>query len=267
MPQTAIGVMNHLHHNRAAWNSGSVGGGVWSTPVDSSAVARARTGQWQVILTPKLPVPREWFGDVRGKNILCLASGGGQQVPILAAAGANVVSFDLSDEQLAKDRMVAEREGLDVRCIQGDMADLSCFSQESFDLVFHPASNAFVPDLAPVWQGCYRVLRPGGHLLAGFMNPAAFMFDHEEADKTNELKVKYALPYSDVSSLSSLELQRKLDEQEPIEFSHSLETQIGGQINAGFHIVGLYEDHWFDDTWLFSNFSPVCIATRALRPE
>jgi SAM-dependent methyltransferase len=267
MPQTAIGVMNHLHHNRAAWNSGSVGGGVWSTPVDSSAVARARTGQWQVILTPKLPVPREWFGDVRGKNILCLASGGGQQVPIFAAAGANVVSFDLSDEQLAKDRMVAEREGLDVRCIQGDMADLSCFSQESFDLVFHPASNAFVPDLAPVWQGCYRVLRPGGHLLAGFMNPAVFMFDHEEADETNELTVKYALPYSDVSSLSSLELQRKLDEQEPIEFSHSLETQIGGQINAGFHIVGLYEDHWFDDTWLFSNFSPVCIATRALRPE
>ena len=65
-----------------------------------------------VILTPKLPVPREWFGDVRGKDILCLASGGGQQVPILAAAGANVVSFDLSDEQLAKDRMVAEREGL-----------------------------------------------------------------------------------------------------------------------------------------------------------
>jgi len=147
------------------------------------------------------------------------------------------------------------------------MADLSCFAHESFDLVFNPASNVFVPDLTPVWKECYRVLRPGGHLLAGFMNPAVFMFDHEEADKTNELKVKYALPYSDVSSLSSLELQRKLDEQEPIEFSHSLETQIGGQINAGFHIVGLYEDHWFDDTWLFSNFSPVCIATRALRPE
>ena len=77
----------------------------------SSAVARAKIGEWEIILTPKLPVPREWFGDVRGKRILCLASGGGQQVPILAAAGANVVSFDLSDEQLAKDRMVAQREG------------------------------------------------------------------------------------------------------------------------------------------------------------
>ena len=177
--------MNHLHHNRTAWNSGSIAGGVWSTPVDSSAVARAKTGEWEIILTPKLPVPREWFGDVRGKNILCLASGGEQQVPILAAAGANVVSFDLSDEQLAKDRTVAQREGLDVRCIQGDMADLSCFAHESFDLVFNPTSNVFVPDLTPVWLECHRVLRPGGHLLAGFMNPAVFMFDHEEAERTH----------------------------------------------------------------------------------
>ena len=146
------------------------------------------------------------------------------------------------------------------------MANLSCFANESFDLIFNPASNVFVPDLAPVWQECHRVLRPRGHLLAGFMNPAVFMFDHEEAEKTNELKVKYSLPYSDVSSLSASELQAKLDEGEPIEFSHSLDTQIGGQIKAGFHLVGLYEDHWLDETWLFSNLSPVCIATRALRP-
>ena len=98
--------------------------------------------------------------------------------------------------------MIAERERLDVRCIQGDMADLSCLANESFDLVFHPASNVFVPDLAPVWQGCYRVLRPGGHLLAGFMNPAVFMFDHEEAERTNELKVKYSLPSIQICRLS-----------------------------------------------------------------
>ena len=146
------------------------------------------------------------------------------------------------------------------------MANLSCFANESFDLIFNPASNVFVPDLAPVWRECHRVLRPRGHLLAGFMNPAVFMFDHEEAEKTNELKVKYSLPYSDVSSLSASALQAKLDAGEPIEFSHSLDTQIGGQIKAGFHLVGLYEDHWLDETWLFSNFSPVCIATRALRP-
>lgn len=103
--------MNLLHHNRQAWNLESAAGGIWSTPVDAQTIARARAGSWQVILTPKRAVPREWFGVLRGKRLLCLASGGGQQAPILAAAGAQVLSFDLSDEQLAKDRLVAEREG------------------------------------------------------------------------------------------------------------------------------------------------------------
>jgi len=91
-----------------------------------------------------------------------LASGGGQQVPILAAAGANVVSFDLSDAQLATDRMVAEREGLAIRFVRGDMADLSAFEDAGFDLIFHPASNVFVPDVCVVWRECFACCAPGG---------------------------------------------------------------------------------------------------------
>lgn len=257
--------MDHLRHNRRAWNDESAEGGVWSTPVDASTIARARAGDWQVILTPSKPVPRDWFGELRGKEVLCLASGGGQQAPIFAAAGAHVVSFDLSDEQLAKDRMVAEREGLAIRCIQGDMVDLAVLAAGSFDLVFHPASNVFVPDIAPVWREAHRVLRPGGVLLAGFMNPAVFLFDHAEAEVSGELKVKYRLPYSDVESLAPAELERKLARVEPLEFSHSLDLQIGGQIAAGFVITGFYEDRWLDDSWLFSRFAPVCIATRAVK--
>lgn len=257
--------MDTSTHNRRAWNRESAAGIVWSVPVDPATIAAARAGDWKVILTPRSPVPRDWFGDVRGKRILGLASGGGQQVPVLAAAGASVVSFDLSDEQLAKDRMVAEREGLDVRCVQGDMADLSCFPDESFDLVFHPASNVFVPDLAPVWREAHRVLRPGGALLAGFMNPAVFLFDHDEADRTGSLVVRYALPYSDLASLPADRLRTKLDAGELLEFSHSLDAQIGGQVRAGFVIAGFYEDGWLDDSWLFSRFSPVSIATRAVR--
>ena len=97
------------------------------------------------------------------------------------------------------------------------------------------------------------------------MNPTVFLFDHEEADQARELKVKYALPYSDLTSLSASQLQRKLERQEPIEFSHSLEAQIGGQLEAGFVITGFYEDHWLEDMGLISRFSPVCMATRALR--
>jgi hypothetical protein len=109
----------------------------------------------------------------------------------------------------------------------------------------------------------HRVLRPGGELLAGFMNPATYLFDDDESERTGVLTVRYDLPYSDLASLPPSELRAKMERGEPLEFSHSLEDQIGGQIEAGFVITGFYEDHWFDDTWLFSTRSPVAAATRA----
>src|SRR5262245_32723437 len=167
--------MNYIQHNRRAWNHGPISSSIWAQPVNDGIIARARSGDWEVLLTPKTPVPKAWFDGLPGKNVLCLASGGGQQAPILAAAGATVVSLDLSEEQLRKDRQVAERHALPVRCIRSDMADLTALGDATFDLIFHPASNVFIPDLAPVWRECARVLRRGGALLSGFMNPAVFM--------------------------------------------------------------------------------------------
>ncbi len=106
------------------------------------------------MLTETKPVPRAWFPEMRGAEVLCLASGGGQQAPVFAAAGAKVTVLDNSPEQLAQDRLVAEREALDLRTVQGDMSGpLVCFADESFDLVFHPVSNLFVPEVRPVWSG------------------------------------------------------------------------------------------------------------------
>lgn len=254
--------MNHLQHNRAAWNKQAQDGNRWTLPVDAATIARARAGDWQVVLTPSLPVPRAWFGDLAGKDVLCLASGGGQQAPILAAAGARVLSLDLSDEQLARDHLVSEREGLDVRCEQGDMADLSRLADASFDLIFHPVSNVFVPDVLPVWRECRRVLRPGCDLLAGFMNPSAFLFD-EDDDQAELLTVRYPLPYTDRRSLAPDRLARRLAAGEPLTHSHTLDTQIGGQIAAGLALIGFYEDPGADPAWTFSRYSPVAMATRA----
>jgi SAM-dependent methyltransferase len=258
--------MDLIKHNQEAWNRESREGSEWCTPVGPEIVAAAREGSWSVILTPNRPVPSAWFGDIRGKRALCLASGGGQQAPVLAAAGAIVTSFDLSEEQLKKDRAVAIREGLELACIQGDMADLSVFAAESFDLVFHPVSNVFVPELSVVWRECCRVLSPGGVLLAGFMNPSLFLFDHDEAQRTGSLVVRHALPYGEPGSLDEPGQARWRLSGRPAEFSHSLESQIGGQIAAGFVITGLYEDSWSDDATPFNRYSPVALATRALKP-
>lgn len=257
--------MNILEQNRAAWDKYADENIEWSVPVSSEEIEKARNGEWEIILTPIKPVPREWFGDVRGKDILCLASGGGQQAPILAAAGANVTSFDASAKQLEKDRFVAERENLKIHIEQGDAADLSRFASESFDLIFHPCSNCFMAELQPIWNECFRVLRPGGALLSGFNNPIVYIFDFKAEDNEGILKLKNKLPYSDSESLSEAEKREKIEKNEPFEFSHSLDTQIGGQIKAGFLIGGFYEDWWTDEARLLNKYAPTFIATKAIK--
>lgn len=255
-----------FEHNRQAWNRQSLSGtSPWCEPVTPEEIATARRGEWQVILTPNRPVPHQWFGDVAEQRVLCLASGGGQQAPVLAAAGADVVSYDASDEQLARDAAVAEREGLRLRTVRGDMADLGCFEDARFDLIFHPVSNVFVPDVLPVWRECHRVLRPGGRLLAGFMNPAYFLFDHLAIESGAPLTVSFELPYSDVDDLDEARRDALLERGEALEFSHSLDAQIGGQLAAGFTIAGFYEDRWNERATPLDRYMPTSMATLAMR--
>jgi len=256
--------MDVREYNRRAWDRQVEGGNEWTVPVGPEVIAEARRGRWSVLLTEQKPTPREWFpAEMRGLEVLCLASGGGQQGPTLAAAGARVTVLDNSPAQLAQDRMVASREGLELSTFEGDMADLSRFADESFDLVFHPVSNIFVPDVRPVWREAFRVLRRGGTLLAGFNNPAFYIFGWQE-DEQAALEVKYSLPYSDVESLDEGAREKLLASGQPVEFSHTLEDQLGGQLGAGFHLTGLYEDRHRGPR--LAEFMPTYIATRAVKP-
>lgn len=253
-------------HNRAAWNAiAARGESPYARIVTPEAIAAARRGEWNVLLTDTQPLPRAWLPDVRGLDILCLASGGGQQGPILAAAGANVTVFDLSEGQLALDRAVAEREGLSLRLVQGSMTDLSAFGEASFDVIVHPVSNLFIPDVRPVWREAYRVLRPGGSLLSAFLNPCMYIFDLHYLDETGELRVQYTLPYADEAQLPPERLEAYRREGRTLEFSHSLTEQIAGQTDAGFLIAGLYEDSHGADSDPLSRHLPTMLATRALK--
>jgi len=258
--------MDVTEYNSLAWDKAVESSNPWTRPVHGDTIAAARRGEWDVILTPVKPVPKEWFGDIRGKDILCLASGGGQQAPVFAAAGANVTSFDNSAKQLEQDRIVAEREGLSIRLEKGDSADLSRFDDESFDLIFHPCSNVFMPVLQPIWDECFRVLRRGGSLLVGFTKPEVFIFDRFEEEKNGVLVPMHKLPYSDAEALTEDQLEELFRNNIPLEFSHTLEEQIGGQIAAGFYITGFYEDYWGDPKNLFDNLMPAFVATRAIKP-
>lgn len=257
--------MDIRKYNRDAWNSEVENKGQWTVPVSSDVIARARQGDWQVVLTPQKPVPRDWFPPLEGLDVLGLASAGGQQCPIFAAAGANVTVFDNSPAQLGQDRMVAERDNLTLKVVEGDMADLSVFGDGSFDLIFHAASNCFVPDILPVWREAARVLRPGGLLLAGFVNPLAFIFDAKKLER-GELVVRHKIPYSDVTDLRDDERKELMERNEPIGFGHTLDDQIAGQIAAGLLIDGFFEDTWPVEEDPLSKYIAAFVATRAVKP-
>lgn len=259
--------MDIREYNQTAWDKQVELGNKWTVPVSSDIIFQARQGIWQIVLTPTISVPRQWFPELEGADVLCLASGGGQQGPILAAVGACVTTYDNSPKQLAQERLVAVRESLPIKTVLGDMRNLEELRDCSFDLIVHPVSNVFVPDVKTVWKEAYRVLRKGGVLMAGFMNPAVYLFDWKLAESTGELRVKYKLPYSDVDNLDEAEKQNKIYNGEPMDFSHTLNDQIGGQIEAGFVIDGFYEDRSArEDNDPLEPYMATCIATRAVKP-
>lgn len=247
---------NPYEHNRTVWNQEVANHNQWTVPVDAECIERARRADWRVLLTPMTPVPRAWFGNLEGQDVLGLASGGGQQCPIFAAAGARVVSFDASEAQLAQDTLVANRDGLTLRTVQGNMKDLSAFGDDSFDLVFNPCSTCFVDDVEVVWREVARVLRPNGVLLTGFVHPWFYLFDAEAFDR-DELRVAHRLPFRS-------DRDGAVKPGELIEFSHSLDAQLGGQLRAGLSLTDLFEDDW--DAWRpLQGRAKAFIATRSVR--
>jgi len=258
--------LNVREYNKVSWDKRVSDGDRWTRPVDSEAIERARHGEFDLLLTPTKPVPRIWFPQLFKTQVLCLASGGGQQVPLLAAAGAKVTVLDNSPKQLAQDRFVAEREHLSIETIEGDMADLSAFRDGSFQLIVHPCSNCYVPSVPPVWRECFRILDRGGSLLSGFANPVRYLFDDEQMEK-GSLQVRHAIPYSDLASLSEAEQHKVLETQRPLEFGHTLADQIGGQLDSGFLISAFFEDRFAPpDQDPLSRYLDTFIATRAIKP-
>lgn len=256
--------MDIVAHNRQAWTKEVIQGNKWTVPVAPEQIEEVKKGNYRLLLTPTRPVPEEWIGDIAGKRVLCLAAGGGQQGPIFSALGAVTAVLDICPEQLERDENVAKRDGLNIMLEEGDMRDLSRFSDEAFDMVFNPVSNCFIDDIDAVWRECFRVLKKGGTLLAGFCNPLLYIFDFDEWAKGN-LILAHTIPYSDIGQLSEEVLRQRIADMDTLDFGHSIESQIGGQIKAGFLISGFYEDNGGGDS-LLDPFINTFMATRAVKP-
>lgn len=228
----------------------------WGKPIDHETFVRARQGDWQMLLTPAKPVPKAWIGEVKGKKVLGLASGGGQQMPIFAALGADCTVLDYSHKQIESEITVAQREGYTIRAIRGDMTKPLPFEDGEFDLIFHPVSNCYAQEVLPIWRECARVLKKGGVLLAGMDNGINFAFDQEE--KT----LAYTLPFDPLKNPEHKKLLEETDSG--MQFSHSIEEQIGGQLKAGLTLTDVYDDLNGEGN-LHDHGVPAYWATRAIK--
>ena len=230
----------------------------WGVPISRQAYLNALAGNWDMVLTPNKPVPKAWFGDLKGKRVLGLASGGGQQMPIFAALGAICTVLDYSPAQLESERMVSQREGYDIRIIRADMTKPLPFDDNAFDLIFHPVSNCYVREVRPIFRECFRVLKPGGVLLGGYDMGINFLVDEKEERIVNSLPFD---PIADPALMAQLQ-----SNDDGVQFSHTLEDQLGGQLAAGFQITDLYEDTNGYGR-LHDMGIPTFAAIRAVKPE
>lgn len=191
--------------------------------------------------------PKGLMDDVSGRDVLCLASGGGQQSVAFALLGAHVTVFDLSATQLSRDRQAADHYGVEIRVVQGDMRDLSDFRDDAFDLVYHTFSITFVPDVDPVFAGVARVLRPGGTYHVQWMNPFTATMDDTSWNGSGYL---LSLPYQDGREVSLLYPTWSVTDESgntqtvasPHEYVHTLSKMVNTLIRHHFYIVHAEEE-------------------------
>lgn len=178
-----------------------------------------------------------WLGgDIAGKRVLCLAAGGGSQSILYAAAGAEVTVVDISPEQLVLDRQAAAERGLRVRTVEASMDDLSALADAQFEIIIHPVSTCYVPDVRPVFQEAARMLVAGGLYISQHKTPQSLQASQKPGARSYELLE----PYYRSGPLPPV-VGSRLREEGTLEFLHRWEEIIGGICRAGFSIEDLIE--------------------------
>jgi SAM-dependent methyltransferase len=223
------------HMNQAWWERMVAEGNGFTLPwldLDRAEVQAYAAGTLDYTPRPINQVfPASLLKDIQGKDVLCMASGGGQQSAVFGLLGANVTVVDITEGQLAGDQQAAAHYGYAVRTIQADMSDLSMLEADSFDLVYQAPSMAYIPDVMKVYAGVARVLRSGGLYRADAHNPVAQFID---TDSWDGVGYRITVPYA-------VKARQRTEDEPVMEYRHELSEVFNGLIACGFVIEHVVE--------------------------
>lgn len=225
----------YIKKNKKWWEEKVENSSVFTKPwlgIDVKILKKYANGK---LKEPSWPIndiyPATILNNVANKDVLCLASGGGQQSAIFGLLNANVTVIDLSERQLENDKLAANHYGYKVSTFQGDMCDLSFLSNNSYDLVYQPPSMGYIHDINKVYSNVSRILRPGGLYRVDAQNPQS-RFTHRLS--WNGEGYLISEPYS-------TKKKQRADDKEVIEFRHGLDDIFNGLLKNSFEIMSVHE--------------------------
>ncbi|MFT5299257.1 MAG: SAM-dependent methyltransferase [Mariniblastus sp.] len=179
-----------------------------------------------------------WLGgDIRGKRVLCLAAGGGRQGPIYAAAGAIVTVVDISPAMLELDRAVAAERNIQLTTVEASMDNLEALGENQFDIVIHPVSTCYVPDVGPVYSEVARVLVPDGIYISQHKQPTSLQTTLDAEQTGYRLEHPYYLN----APLPPCSKPNLIREDGTLEYIHRWEQLLGAMCRAGLVIEDMTE--------------------------
>lgn len=210
----------------------------WSKSLTHDELLKIKENKYlKIHLTPNKFIPKNWFGsgidcDINGKNILGIACGGAEQMPILSVLGAKCTLIDYSFNRIQIEKDFSNDEGYKIKIIRTDLSDNFPFDNESFDIIIFPSKATCLEKLLPFFKECFRVLKKDGVFLGGYDNGLKFI-------SNDGININRELPHNPLKNVNQM---CELKDHDQIEFSHTIEDIIGNQLLAGFTISSIFED-------------------------
>lgn len=172
----------------------------------------------------------ELLTDVEDEDVLELGCGGGQCTVALAKRGADVTGIDLSEEQLAHARALADEHGVDIDVRKGSVTDLEGFDDGCFDVAFNAWVFQWVEDLAACFEETHRVLRPGGRFVFSMPHP---VYEVTEGS-SHEVTESYF-------ETGRLEITHDGMDVDQVLFRHTVSDVVNALVDAGFVVDRMLE--------------------------